>query len=67
LSFEKSKFSASMRRLSLPEQRKARELPWLSLITIPLLTAFTYWRLIDQGLAEHLFDYGTEGLNAVQA
>ena len=56
-----------MRRLSLPEQRKARELPWLSLITIPLLTAFTYWRLIDQGLSEHLFDYGTEGLNAVQA
>lgn len=27
----------------------------------------TYWRLIDSGLADHLFDFGTEALNAVQA
>ena len=56
-----------MRLLTLPESGRFRDLPWLSIITIPLLSAFTYWRLIDQGLADHLFDFGTEGLNAVQA
>ncbi len=31
------------------------------------ITAFTDWRLIDTGLAEHLFDFGQEALNAVRA
>jgi hypothetical protein len=32
-----------------------------------LITAFTYWRLLDSRLLAHLFDFGTEGLNSVQA
>ena len=44
-----------------------RQLPWLAILTIPLITCFTYWRLIDEGLYNHLFDYGQEALHAVQA
>ena len=49
----------------IPE--KFREAPWLAILTIPLITCFTYWRLIDEDLYEHLFDYGREALHAVQA
>lgn len=46
-----------------PDQPSA----WLSPLAILLITAFTYWRLIDSNLFAHLFDFGTEGLNSVQA
>ncbi|MEB3333544.1 MAG: hypothetical protein VKP70_01020 [Cyanobacteriota bacterium] len=36
-------------------------------MAILLITAFTDWRLIDSNLFAHLFDFGTEGLNSVQA
>jgi hypothetical protein len=40
---------------------------WISPLAILLITIFTYWRLIDSKLFAHLFDFGTEGLNSVQA
>jgi hypothetical protein len=40
---------------------------WLTPVAILLITAFTDWRLIDSNLFAHLFDFGTEGLNSVQA
>jgi hypothetical protein len=39
----------------------------LTLIALVVLTALTDWRLIDSGLPNHLFDFGPESLNAVQA
>ena len=51
----------------LNDKKRFLELPWLSIILIPLITVFTYWRLVDQGIYEHLFDYGKEALHAVQA
>lgn len=39
----------------------------LTLLTLIAITAITDWRLIDSGLASHLFDFGQESLHAVQA
>ena len=56
-----------MRLYNLLDKEQSRKLPWLTIFTIPLITCFTYWRLIDEGLYNHLFDYGKEALHAVQA
>lgn len=39
----------------------------ITLLAIIAITALTDWRLIDSGLASHLFDFGQESLHAVQA
>ena len=59
--------SAIKARGWISPQAEFKNWPWLSIIVLPIITLFSYWRLIDQGLADHLFDFGTEGLNAVQA
>jgi len=61
----KAPWSRARRRLSAawPDQPA----DWLSPLAILLITTFTYWRLIDSHLFAHLFDFGTEGLNSVQA
>lgn len=39
----------------------------MTIAALILITVFTYWRLLDEGLASHLFDFGDEALRAVQA
>ena len=59
--------SAMTVRAWISSQAESKNWPWFSIIALPIITLFSYWRLIDQGLADHLFDFGKEGLNAVQA
>ncbi|MFN9629597.1 MAG: hypothetical protein ACK59A_05120 [Cyanobacteriota bacterium] len=40
---------------------------WLAPLAIVVITAVTDWRLLDSNLFAHLFDFGSEGLNSVQA
>ena len=53
----------SSRRLQHPLLTSNR----LTVFALIAITAFTDWRLIDTGLAEHLFDFDQEALNAVRA
>lgn len=40
---------------------------WFTILALILITGLTDWLLLKHGLFSHLFDFGSEALNAVQA
>lgn len=49
------------------ERKSQKPSDWLTILALVLITGLTDWLLLKHGLFSHLFDFGSEALNAVQA